>query len=169
MEDFGMVKSLISVRLARAVAAEQNKINDYNQKANFLRAPIIARIVKHFTDDPGLTCVSPIAGVKLLPECLGMHAQYLGDKTMRICANYNHNDNAGNCVSFSIQHVVPMPKKFQKELAAIPTLNYEHIDIDAVATEKAAEILLQKGDIMEKIEAAMKDIIPVADIPKLPD
>jgi len=171
MENFEMIRTLILSRLTREFVAQQTKINEYNAKALIKRQPILNEIANQIRDNPKGFFQNPIVGGDLRPGALGVQHPYTSpdDKTVTVHAQYNQpaQVNGGGTINFSVCASLPISAKFQKELKKCPVLVWAPIDINSLATEKAAEIVLAGGDTMENIEKAMKGLIPTVKIPDL--
>lgn len=167
--DFAMIKTVIACRLNKAVGLIMQKVNEYNQKINELRAPIILRIQKHYAERHNFTFVHPLTSSALNKDFLKVTATYLSDDIVRINANYYEQDEL-NSVNIALHTHVPLGSEFKDELKGIKHFYYSAFDVEAISTEKASELVLEgvsPNEIMKKIEDVVKTLIPVVNIPTI--
>ncbi len=167
--DFDMIKTVIACRLNTAVNEILTKINEYNQKINELRAPVIKRIQTHYAERHNLSFVHVLTGSKLRNDSISLSVQYLNDDYIRIQANGREFDDLQN-MSYNLHIDLPMHEEFKQELKSLKHFIQEPFDVDSMATLAAAEIVLKgvpQCEIMKTIDAAVVALIPNVEIPKV--
>src|SRR5438105_1127725 len=121
--DFEMIKTLMTVRLNKAVQQEQRRINDYNLKANEARLPIINKITKHYADSS--TFKHPLGNP--FKNDWVVRVNFCNESEVMIDATSQESDGKSYC-NINLRTYAKLTDEFAAELKKFPLLNNPAID-----------------------------------------